>query len=203
MENFLRSPLGLSLADRFRKTVSPKQTVTQALSDIQANLPTKQIIDDQNQTETRSEPQPNSNIQKKKIISEPSPQTTPNAQQIEDAVSKAFEAGVNKGVKSRQGSLIGSYISTRTNPSKKPSVAESTIMNDPRNYEAESQQILADQSMFDPTIITTNQSKRNKTFDLSFPQANKVPSRTRNSTRNDSAATEGLAKKLGRRSLSD
>ena len=32
--------------------------------------------------------------------------------------------------------------------------------------------------MFDPTIMTTNQSKRNKTFELSFPQANKVPSRT-------------------------
>ena len=110
----MRSPLGLSLADRFRKTVSPKQTVTQALSDVHTNSPRKQNIDDQNenQTETRSEPQPDTNLQKKKIIPELSPQTTPNAQQIEDAVRKAFEAGVNEGVKLRQGSLIGSYIST-------------------------------------------------------------------------------------------
>ena len=133
MENFIRSPIGLSLADRFRRTMSPKQKGTQALSDIIANLPTKQIIDDHNesQTETRSEPQPDSNIQKKKIIPEPSPQTTPSTQQIEDAVRKAFTAGVNEGVKSRQGSLIGSYISSRTNRLKKPSVAESMIMNDP------------------------------------------------------------------------
>ena len=77
MEHFRNSPLGLSLADRFRKAVSPKQMVTQAFSDIQTNLPMKQIVNDQNenQTKTRSEPQPDSNIQRKKIIPEPSPQT--------------------------------------------------------------------------------------------------------------------------------
>ena len=85
MENFRRSPIGLSLADRFRRTMSPKQKGTQALSDIQANLPTK-IVDDQNenQTETRSEPQPDSNIQKKKIIPELSPQTPQTPQRSTD-----------------------------------------------------------------------------------------------------------------------
>ena len=102
MENFRNSPLGLSLADRFRKVVSPRQMVTQTFSDIQANLPTmKQVFDDQNenQVETRSEPQPDSNIQKKKIIPETSPQspqTTPSAQQIEDAVRKLSKPELTK-----------------------------------------------------------------------------------------------------------
>ncbi len=44
METFRNSPLGLSLADRFRKVVSPSKRGSQAFSDIQTNLPTKQIV---------------------------------------------------------------------------------------------------------------------------------------------------------------
>ena len=134
----------------------------------------------ENQTETRSEPQPDTDTQRKKIIPEPIPslQTTPNAKQIEDAVRKAFKAGVTEGVKSRQNLIQGSHVSNRTTRSSRPSVATSRIINDPRNYDQESRNLMAEQSMFDPTVITSNQSRRNKTFELSFPQTRKVPSQT-------------------------
>ena len=115
MENFMRSPLGQSLADKFRKAVSPSQKVTHALSDVNTNSPTTPKLSDariEKQTETRSEPQPETNPQRKKILPELSPQSTPNAKQIEDAVRKAFEAEVSEGVKSRQNSVQGSYIFT-------------------------------------------------------------------------------------------
>ena len=176
MENFVNSPLGRSLVGKFLKTKSPTQKVTHALSDIHTNSPTKQVADVQAEVETRSEPQPDTDAPKKKLIPEPSPQSTPTAQQIEEAVREAFEAGVNEGVRSRNGSAVGSYVSDRTNRSRMPSIVESRIIDDPRNYDAASPDVMANQSMFDPTVITTNQSRRNKSFKLSFPQPSKAPS---------------------------
>ena len=176
METFKNSPLGRGLVGKFLNITSPRK-VMHTLSDIHASSATKHD-DAKAEVETRSQPQPETNVLKKKIIPEASqcPQSTSTAQQIKDAVRKAFEAGVSEGVKSRNGSAVGSYISNRTSRSRMTSIVEQRIIDDPRNYDAHSHDVMADQSMFDPTVITSNQSRRNKTVELSFPQTSRAAS---------------------------